>query len=62
MPLWQRLLITVAVMLVASFLAGLIWYWLFAAELPSYLAGMVGGLAALPTWELVKRIAPRPTA
>ena len=34
MPLWQRLLITLAVMLLASFLVGLCWHWLFNAENP----------------------------
>jgi hypothetical protein len=32
MPLWQRLLITLAVMLLASYLVGLVWHWLFNSE------------------------------
>ena len=56
MPFWKRLLITVAVMLVASFLAGLIWKGIFEIPLPPYLAGVIGGLITLPTWELLKRI------
>jgi hypothetical protein len=59
MPFWQRLLITVIVMLAVSFLIGLIWSWMFSAEIPSYLGGVVGGLAALPTWEFLKRVGPR---
>ena len=59
MPFWQRFLITLLAMLAASFVAGLVWSWLTGYDLPSYLAGLVGGLAALPTWELLKRVQPR---
>ena len=59
MPFWQRLLITVAAMLVASFVLGLIWAQLTGYDLPSYVAGVVGGLAALPTWEFLRRVRPR---
>jgi hypothetical protein len=41
MPLWLRLLITLAVMLLASYLVGLLWQWIFTAEIPSYLSGAV---------------------
>jgi hypothetical protein len=57
-PFWQRLIATVLVMLVAGYLAGVIWQWIFSFDLPSYVAGAVGGLAALPTWDLLKRIRP----
>ena len=56
MPLWQRLLITLVTMLVTSFGAGLLWHWLFNTDIPSYLSGLVGGVTALPMWELLKRI------
>lgn len=46
LPLWQRLLITVLVMLAASYAAGLIWNAVLGFRLPSYVAGLVGGLAA----------------
>ena len=59
MRLWQRLLITLAVMLLASYVVGLLWRWLFSADMPSYLSGSVGGLAALPTWEFLQRIRPK---
>lgn len=59
MRLWLRLLITLAGMLLTSYLAGLAWRWLFTADMPSYLSGMVGGLTALPLWELTRRIGPR---
>jgi hypothetical protein len=60
MPLWQRLLITFAVMLAVSFLAGLLWHWIFNTDIPAYLSGAVGGLSALPAWEFLKRIRQKP--
>ena len=56
MPLWQRLLITFATMLLASVVAGLLWRWLFNTDIPSYLSGVVGGAAAVPMWEVLKWI------
>lgn len=58
LPLWQRLLITVAVMFAASFLAGWIWASIFSFPLPEFAAGVIGGLSALPVWEFLKRIRP----
>jgi hypothetical protein len=60
LPFWQRLLVTIAVMLAASYLAGLLWQSVLGFPLPSYAAGAVGGLAALPIWDLLKRIRPTP--
>jgi len=62
MPLWQRLLVTLAAMLLASLAAGIAWNWLFNAAIPGYLSGIVGGVTAVPVWELLKRIdiGPRP--
>jgi hypothetical protein len=59
MPFWQRLVITVVAMLVASFVVGLIWSALFGFVLPSYVAGMIGGLTALPVWEFLRRVGPK---
>ncbi len=59
MNFWQRLLITVVAMVIAGFAAGQLWLMLFAVTLPSFLAGMVGGLVALPVWELLKRFRNR---
>lgn len=56
MAFWQRLLITVLVMLVTSFIVGAIWRSIFNMIIPSYIAGVIAGLAALPVWELLKRI------
>ena len=56
MALWQRSLITLVAMLLASLIAGLIWHWLFGTDIPSYLSGLVGGLSGVPTWEFLKRV------
>lgn len=60
MPFWQRLLITIIAVLLASFGAGLLWHNAFNVDIPSYLGGIVGGLAALPVWELLKHINIKP--
>lgn len=59
LPLWQRLIITVVVMLAASYVVGLIWQAVFGFALPSYAAGLVGGLAAIPVWDLLQRLRPK---
>jgi hypothetical protein len=59
MPMWQKSLITLATMLLTSFLAGLAWHQLFNAEMPSYLSGVIGGVTAVPTWEFLKRVHPK---
>ena len=45
-------------MLAASFILGVFWRSIFNVPLPSYLAGIVGGLTALPVWEILKKIKP----
>ena len=59
MPFWQRILILVAAMMAASFVSGLIWESIFGFSLPSYISGIVGGLVAVPLWDLLKRIKPK---
>ncbi len=54
MTFGNRLLITLAAMVVASFVVGLMWRGLFDARIPSYLSGLVGGLSALATWEFLR--------
>ncbi len=54
MKLWQRLLIAVIAMLAASLLASILWRSIFEPAMPGYLAGVVGGLAALATWEALR--------
>ncbi len=58
LPIWQRLALTIAVMLAASYVVGLIWQNLLGFPLPSYVGGAIGGLAALPVWDFLKRIRP----
>jgi uncharacterized YccA/Bax inhibitor family protein len=62
MPLWQRMLVTLIAMIVTSLVAGLIWQAIFNFELPSYLAGVIGGLTAVPVWEFVRRVRSRSEA
>jgi glucose-6-phosphate-specific signal transduction histidine kinase len=59
MVFWKRFLITVVAMLAASFIVGVIWRSIFNIIMPSYLAGFIGGLTALPVWELLKKIKPK---
>jgi len=58
-PIWQRLLLTIVAMLAASWIAALLWNSVFSFPLTSLIAGMIGGLAALPCWELLKRFRPK---
>jgi hypothetical protein len=58
MPLWQRLVLTLVVIVAASIIAGLIWNSLFGFGLPSYIGGVIGGLTAIPFWEFLKRVGP----
>lgn len=62
LPFWQRLLITVGVMLLASYLAGLLCQSILGIPIPSYVAGVVGGLATLPAWYFLKRGGHRSTS
>ncbi len=54
MTIWQRLLITLILMVLASFIAGLAWRGLLGGQIPSYFSGLVGGIAALAIWELLR--------
>jgi hypothetical protein len=54
MTFWKRALFTLIAMLVASLLVGLIWRVTFDVRIPSYLSGLVGGLAAVFTWETLR--------
>jgi hypothetical protein len=56
MSFWKRFLITIISMVVVSFIISFIWRSYFVMVMPSYLSGIVGGLAALPVWEFLKRI------
>ena len=60
MPLWQRSLITLAAMLAVSLIVGFMSRSLFGFGLPEYASGVVGGLTAVPLWEFLKRVEPKP--
>jgi hypothetical protein len=59
MPFWQRLLITLAAMLVVSFMIGYLSRSMLGFALPDYASGVIGGLTAIPVWEFLKRIKPK---
>jgi len=59
MPFWQRSLILLVSILAISFLVGLLWNSFFGFNLPSYVSGVIGGLTAVPLWDLLKRIKPK---
>jgi hypothetical protein len=59
MPFWQRSLVLVVAMMAASFVFGLVWYWIFEFNLPGYVSGVVGGLTAVPLWDLLKKAKPK---
>ena len=59
MPFWQRIGITLAAIFVASWGVATLLQALLGIPLPSYVSGVVGGLAALPVWEFLKRVRPR---
>ena len=59
MALWQRLVLTIAAIVVSSIIVSIIWNKLFGFGLPSYLGGVIGGLTAVPVWELLRRVGPQ---
>lgn len=54
MKFWKRALLTLVIMVIASLVVGLIWRVTFDVRIPSYLSGLVGGLAALTSWEFLR--------
>ena len=46
-------------MMAVSFVFGLIWQSIFGFNLPGYVSGVVGGLTAVPLWDLLKRVKPK---
>ena len=56
MPFWQRFLILLVAILLVGFLVDLIWHNIFGFALPAYVTGVIGGLTAVPLWDLLKRI------
>lgn len=62
MSIWVRIAVTIVLMMLFSFLAGLVWSKLFGHPIPSYISGFVGGLTAVPVWEILERFKAEPTA
>jgi hypothetical protein len=60
MKLWHKLVLVMVAMLIASFAVGRLWLWIFGLVMPSYLAGVVGGLIAIPLWELSRWLGRKP--
>jgi hypothetical protein len=56
MAIILMLVLTVIVVMAVSYVVSIVWGVLFAAALPSYFSGLIGGLAALPVWESLKRL------
>jgi len=59
MPFWQRITITLAAIIFVSWGVATLAQSLLGLAVPSYVSGVVGGLAALPVWEFLKRVGPR---
>ena len=59
MPFWQRSLVLLFAVLAVSFIVGLLWNYVFGFALPAYVSGVIGGLTAVPLWDLLKRIKPK---
>ena len=60
MSIWARIAVTIILMVLFSFLAGLLWGKLFTHQIPSYVSGFVGGLTAVPVWEILERFKGEP--
>jgi len=60
MSIWARIGVTIVLMVLFSFLAGLLWSKLFTNQIPSYISGFVGGLTAVPVWEILEKFKAKP--
>lgn len=58
MVFWQRLLATLVAIVFVSALVGYASESWLGFRLPSYVSGVIGGLAALPVWELLRKFRP----
>jgi len=59
MVFWQRVLVLLVAVVAVSLIVGMIWNSVFSFNLPSYASGVIGGLIAVPLWDLLKRIKPK---
>ncbi len=60
MSIWARIAVTIVLMVLISFLAGVLWSNLFSTEIPSYISGLVGGIVAIPVWEILEKFKAKP--
>jgi Na+/glutamate symporter len=58
---WQRFLATLLAIVCVSLLAGYLSEKWLDFQLPSYVSGVIGGIAALPVWELLRNLRPKQT-
>ena len=56
MAIIGMLVLTIIIVFAVSYVASIVWGILFAATLPGYISGLLGGLAALPAWETLKQL------
>ncbi len=59
MPFWQRFLILLLAIMAVGFIVDLLLHYIFGFVLPSYVTGVIGGLTAVPLWDVLKRIKPK---
>ncbi len=60
MSIWARIAVTVILMVLFSFLAGVLWSSMFSTQIPSYISGFVGGIVAIPVWEILEKFKTKP--
>lgn len=59
MTFWQRCLILLVAVIGVSLIFSVIFNSLFGVSPPAYAAGVIGGLTAVPLWDVLKRVKPR---
>ena len=60
MSIWARIAVTIILMVLFSFLAGVLWSSLFSSQIPSYISVFIGGIVAIPVWEILERFKAKP--
>ncbi|MEJ2133811.1 MAG: hypothetical protein P8X86_01050 [Desulfofustis sp.] len=60
MSIWARIAVTIILMVLFSFLAGVVWSSMFSTPIPSYISGFVGGIVAIPVWEILEKFKTKP--
>lgn len=60
MSIWARIAVTIILMVLFSFLAGVLWSSMFSTQIPSYISGFVGGIVAVPVWEILEKFKTKP--